>query len=144
MVFIVSLLCIVQIPLDVRFRYLSRQATVFATVAGAAVVVLDSIRDSSVSTMVNTSLAAVLVSALYYLVHRLTPSSLGFGDVLLVAPLALAVEYVAPGNALVWQLLAASSGALHALITRLRSGSTTVPFGPHLLGAAWLVLVFNL
>jgi prepilin signal peptidase PulO-like enzyme (type II secretory pathway) len=56
-------------------------------------------------------------------------------------PLTFAVAYVAINRVITWQRLAASSGAMRALISRLRSSSTTVAFGPHLLLGAWMVLV---
>jgi prepilin signal peptidase PulO-like enzyme (type II secretory pathway) len=140
---VVSGLCLVQIPLDIRKRLLLRSATLSALCIIAAVIVVDSLGRRSVEKAVTSLLVAFGVVSVYAALHKVSPRSLGFGDVLLVAPLALAVEYVAPGNALLWQLLAASSGALHALIARLRSGSTEVPFGPHLLGTAWIVLVVS-
>jgi prepilin signal peptidase PulO-like enzyme (type II secretory pathway) len=38
-------------------------------------------------------------------------------------------------------LLASATGALHALVARRLRGTTSIPFGPHLLAAAWLVLL---
>jgi prepilin signal peptidase PulO-like enzyme (type II secretory pathway) len=83
---------------------------------------------------------AIAVVAVYALLHRWSPSSLGWGDVLLVVPLALAVGYVALDRVAVWQLLASATGALHALVARRLRGTGSIPFGPHLLVAAWLVL----
>jgi leader peptidase (prepilin peptidase) / N-methyltransferase len=88
------------------------------------------------------SVAAVVVAA-YALLHRLSPRSLGWGDVLLVAPLGLAIGYVAVDRVVVWQLLASTTGAIHALMLRRLRGVRTIPFGPHLLVAAWLVLLVS-
>ena len=85
--------------------------------------------------------AAVAVAAVYAVLHKVSPSSLGWGDVLLVVPLALAVGYVALDRVAVWQLLASVTGALHALVARRLRGTRSIPFGPHLLLAAWLVLL---
>jgi leader peptidase (prepilin peptidase)/N-methyltransferase len=87
-------------------------------------------------------IAAVVVAA-YALLHRLSPRSLGWGDVLLVAPLGLALGYVAADRVVVWQLLASATGAIHALVLRQLRGVSTIPFGPHLLAAAWLVLLVS-
>ena len=86
---------------------------------------------------------AVVVVAVYALLHRLSPRSLGWGDVLLVAPLALALGYVAADHVVVWQLLASSTGAIHALVLRRMHGASGIPFGPHLLFSAWLMLLVS-
>jgi leader peptidase (prepilin peptidase)/N-methyltransferase len=86
---------------------------------------------------------AALVVAVYGLLHRLSPRSLGWGDVLLVAPLGLALGYVAADRVAAWQLLASTTGAIHALVLQRLRGVSTIPFGPHLLVAAWLVLLVS-
>jgi prepilin signal peptidase PulO-like enzyme (type II secretory pathway) len=94
------------------------------------------------SAVVAVSVAAVVV-AVYALLHRLSPRSLGWGDVLLVAPLGLALGYVAADCVVVWQLLASTTGAIHALALRRIRGASGIPFGPHLLFVAWLVLLVS-
>jgi prepilin signal peptidase PulO-like enzyme (type II secretory pathway) len=86
---------------------------------------------------------AAVVVAVYALLHRLSPRSLGWGDVLLVAPLGIALGYVAADRVVVWQLLASTTGAIHALVLRRLRGASGIPFGPHLLFAAWLVLLVS-
>jgi hypothetical protein len=88
------------------------------------------------------SLVAALMAVVVVL-HWCSPAALGWGDVLLVAPLALAVVSVRSYSLFVWLLLASSSAAVHGLALWRRSGRSHVPFGPHLLGAAWLVLVYS-
>ena len=138
---VVAGLLIVQTPLDVRTRHLSRWATVIAVALVSVVIAIDVVGDVGVrSAGAAVSVAAVIV-AVYALLHRLSPRSLGWGDVLLVAPLGLAIGYVAADRVAVWQLLASTTGAIHALMLRRLRGVRTIPFGPHLLVAAWLVLL---
>ena len=139
---VVAGLLIVQTPMDVRTRHLSRRATVIAISSVSAVIAMDVIGDGVGvrSAVVAVGTAAVVV-ATYALLHRLSPRSLGWGDVLLVAPLGLALGYVAADRVVVWQLLASTTGAIHALVLRQLRGVSTIPFGPHLLVAAWLVLL---
>ena len=139
---VVAGLLMVQTPMDVRTRHLSRRATVIAVALVSAVIVVDLVggRVGLRSAVVAVGLAAVVVAA-YALLHRLSPRSLGWGDVLLVAPLGLALGYVAADRVAVWQLLASTTGAIHALMLRRLRGVRTIPFGPHLLVAAWLVLL---
>ena len=139
---VVAGLLSVQTPMDVRTRHLSRRATVIAISSVSAVIAMDVIGDGVGvrSAVVAVGTAAVVVAA-YALLHRLSPRSLGWGDVLLVAPLGLALGYVAADRVVVWQLLASTTGAIHALVLRRLRGVRTIPFGPHLLVAAWLVLL---
>ena len=140
---VVAGLLIVQTPMDVRTRHLSRRATMVAVALVGVVIAVDVIGDGAVqSGGVAFGIAAVVV-AVYALLHRLSPRSLGWGDVLLVAPLGLALGYVAADRVVVWQLLASTTGAIHALALRRIRGASGIPFGPHLLFVAWLVLLVS-
>ena len=141
---VVAGLLMVQTPLDVRTRHVSRRATVLAIALVSVVITVDVVGGGTGvrSLVVAVGVAAVVV-AVYALLHRLSPRSLGWGDVLLVAPLALAIGYVAADRVVVWQLLASTTGAIHALMLRRLRGVRSIPFGPHLLVAAWLVLLVS-
>lgn len=140
---VVAGLLIVQTPMDVHTRHLSRRATMIAVALVGVVIAVDVIGDGAVqSGGVAFGIAAVVV-AVYALLHRLSPRSLGWGDVLLVAPLGIALGYVAADRVVVWQLLASTTGAIHALVLRRLRGASGIPFGPHLLFAAWLVLLVS-
>lgn len=136
---IVTALMLVQAPLDLVTRRLYRSVTLVASAATLLVVGVAA-KDGISSALVAFG-AAVAVAAVYVVLHKVSPSSLGWGDVLLVVPLALAVGYVALDRVAVWQLLASVTGALHALVARRLRGTRSIPFGPHLLLAAWLVLL---
>ena len=142
LVIVVAGLLVVQTPMDLRSRYLSRWATVIAVALVSVVIAIDVVGgDVGVRSGVVAFGVAAMVVAVYALLHRLSPRSLGWGDVLLVAPLGLALGYVAADRVAVWQLLASSTGAVHALVLRRMRGASGIPFGPHLLAAAWLVLL---
>lgn len=140
---VVTVLMMVQVPLDLRTHRLSRRATTWAAAAVAIVVVADACVSGAFAPAAVSVMSAVVVVGAYWVVHRVSPQSLGWGDVLLVAPLTLAVAYVAVERVLWWQLVAAFTGAAHATWVRVRSGRNLVPFGPHLLVAAWLMLVLS-
>ncbi|MFM8645675.1 MAG: hypothetical protein ACKODN_10840 [Actinomycetota bacterium] len=137
---VIAVLTVIQAPLDVVTRRLSRYATL-VSLGGVLVVwvikVVRSARSSALTALVITTVVVTVFAAL----HRLSPQSLGWGDVLLVAPLALSVALVSANGVVVWQLLASGSGAVHAIAGRLLAGNRPIPFGPHLLCGAWLVLV---
>lgn len=141
LVSVVTVLMIVQAPLDLRTHRMSRRATTRAAIAVAIIVLVDAWASETLASAAVGVVTEVVVVGLYALLHRVSPQSLGWGDVLLVAPLTLAVAYVAVERVLWWQLVAATTGAAHAVWLRVRSGSRYVPFGPHLLLAAWVVLV---
>ena len=141
---VVSVLACIQIPMDMRRGLLSRRATLLAIVAMVVVISAAAIINRELTQAVLYGVVTALVASVYGLLHRLSPRSLGWGDVLLVIPLTLAVAYVALERMLWWQLVAATTGAVHAVWVRVRSGSSHVPFGPHLLVAAWLTLVLSI
>lgn len=140
---VVTVLMMVQVPLDVRTHRLSRWATTWASVAVTIVIMVNAWTNRAFVPVAVSVMAAVVVVGVYGLLHGISPRSLGWGDVLLVAPLTLAVAYVAVERVLWWQLMASTTGAMHAVWVRARSGGSHVPFGPHLLGAAWLVLALS-
>ena len=84
----------------------------------------------------------LLVSALT-LIYWISPRSLGWGDVLLSAPLAVAVSSVNVPSLAIWLLIASCLASIHGVVLRVRCGKRYVPFGPHLLGAAWAVLMVS-
>jgi prepilin signal peptidase PulO-like enzyme (type II secretory pathway) len=140
---VLTLLFLVQGPFDFLTMRLSRPVTACAFIATAAIVTIDARIANSWTNVAMAWLIAAAVVALLGILHWYTPKSLGFGDVLLVAPLALVVGYVFPRNIALWLLLASASAALHGGVRRIRRSAPMIPFGPYLLGAGWLTLVMN-
>jgi prepilin signal peptidase PulO-like enzyme (type II secretory pathway) len=140
---VVSLLLLAQGPLDLLTRRLSRPVTVGGFVAAVGIVAMDAFSSSAPSHALFTMLMCIAVVAGFGVLHRLSATSLGLGDVFLVAPLSLAVSHVSPQNTLVWLLVASVSGAIHGALILMTRRSHRIPFGPHLVVAAWLVLVLS-
>lgn len=135
---------IIQIPLDIRTHRLSRRATNRTALVIGLIIAIDS-QVSRTTVSAGASLVATgLIVGVYGVLHRVSPRLLGLGDVLLVVPLSLAVAYVAVDKVLWWQLIAATTGAVHGTVARIRSGHSHVPFGPHLLVVAWFMLTLSL
>ena len=81
---------------------------------------------------------AALMAAPLLIVHLVTPSAMGFGDVKLALVLGFAVGLVQPTSVLIAVLVASAGTALLGLITRRR----TIAFGPGLaLGSTAVLLV---
>jgi len=140
---VVSLLLLAQGPLDLQTRRLSRPVTVGGFIAAVGIVAMDAFSSSSISRALLAMLLCLAVVVAFGVLHRLSATSLGLGDVFLVAPLSLVVAHVSPQNTLVWLLAASVSGAIHGAFSLMTRRSHMIPFGPHLLGAAWLVLVLG-
>jgi len=139
MLLTVASLLVVQAPLDARTRRLSRPVT-YAAIAGTSTTTIASHAiHRDIADSVTVLSATMLVTTGFWVLHRSSPKSLGFGDVLLVVPLSLATASVSLFAVGVWQFVAATTGAVHALVIRHRR--STIPFGPHLIGAAWFVVV---
>ncbi|NDC48684.1 MAG: hypothetical protein EBZ61_06350 [Micrococcales bacterium] len=140
---IVTCLLIVQTPLDLLVRRLARWPTLLALLAVSVIRILEAASDARLREVITQFAATAALLAILTVFYRLSPQSLGWGDVLLVAPLSIAVTSVRSSLIIIWMLTASSSAALHGLVLWRRSGSRHAPFGPHLLGAAWLVLVLS-
>lgn len=139
---VVACLSVIQIPLDLRRHLLSRRSSQVATIAVSVIIASDSIVRRSVTALILSLILTTAVTALYALVHRRFPKSLGFGDVLLVIPLSLSLSYVAPNLNPIWQLASAISGAIHAFVHLKFTSRRHIPFGPHLL--FWAVVILTL
>lgn len=137
---LVTCLTLIQAPLDAKLHLLSRGVTLLTIAAIATTLVLDwNLQDRSYS-FARHFLPVFGVVGIYVLLYSLSPRSLGWGDVLLVVPLSLSIVAVDHRQLVVWQFLASLSGASHGVIRRFANRSSSIPFGPHLLGTAWLVL----
>jgi len=138
---VVATLLVIQLPLDMFTRRLSRTITAGAFVSMLAIVLLRmQFREEGEETLTSLLLSVVFVGA-FAALHFVSPNSLGFGDVLLAAPLAMAVTSSSAPLGIVWLAVSSSSGAVHGLLNRIRYGRRDLPFGPHLLVAAWALLI---
>ena len=138
---VVATLLVIQLPLDMFTRRLSRTVTAGAFVSMLAIVSLRmQFREEGEETLTSLLLSVVIVGV-FAALHFVSPNSLGFGDVLLAAPLAMAVTSSSAPLGIVWLAVSSSSGAVHGLFNRIRYGRRDLPFGPHLLVAAWALLI---
>jgi len=140
---LVALLLVLQTPIDLRSHQLARWPTIFSTIGVLAVHVL---RFEMSFGWQQVWIPVAVTAALFLLLCLFSirwPSQLGWGDVLLVLPLSFAVGAVNPVLVVWWLLAAAMTASAHGLSIR-RSGKRYLPFGPHLLFAAWVILAIVL
>ncbi len=133
-------LTIVQTPIDAVTHRLRRHDTIIVFTCVVTVTVVHEAVVNSVRSL-PIVLCGVGVVVAFAVLHLASPRSLGWGDVLLVAPLTLAVATVSPSRVVPWLLAASCMAAAHGLVMRVRRGERFVAFGPHLLAAAWLIQV---
>jgi prepilin signal peptidase PulO-like enzyme (type II secretory pathway) len=134
---VTAILTIVQTPIDLALHRLTRPTTLAALVVLVAVLCAR-VATTNVSPAAPMVIAAASVTAAFAILHVVSPRSLGWGDVLIVAPLSLAVAAASTSRVIPWLLLACCTAGAHGLLVRVRRGERFVPFGPHLLVAAWL------
>ena len=140
---VVTCLLIVQVPLDLLARRLARSPTLLALSALVAIQIVDALEDGKSRYFLSQVTATLLVVSALTLMFWISPRSLGLGDVLLAAPLAVAVSSVSVPSLAIWLLIASCSASIHGVVLRVFAGNRYVPFGPHLLGAAWSVLMVS-
>lgn len=140
---VVTALLIVQVPLDVLCRRLARTPTFVAFLASVPASLLAAHPDLTIGEMLGTTVAAILVFIGFFVIHFVAPKSLGFGDVLLVLPLSLAMAFSTEAGVMSWIAFSSGSGVTHALITFKINRKRYIPFGPHMIGVAWLLLLVN-
>lgn len=141
---VVVILFVVQTPIDISSHRLLRAPTVLAIITISGVYLTAFLFEFKKSDLGVALVASAVVCGFVWMMHRVSPRSLGWGDVLLVIPLVLAVSFIEISLVAHWLLLASTSAAVHGLwrwcIQRVR----VIPFGPHLIGAACLVIAIHL
>jgi leader peptidase (prepilin peptidase)/N-methyltransferase len=139
----VAALLVVQTPIDLATHRLLRLPTGVATGMVALIYCISFLdRGWRLDVLVSWG-SALAVVMLFGVLQRISPRSLGWGDVLLAAPLALAVAFVNVSQLPIWLMIAAGTAAMHGVVLRWWHGEQMLPFGPHLLFAAWLVLLVS-
>lgn len=143
MIFIgVTSLLVSQVTIDITAHRLMRLPTVFCTVVVCLGLWYRELTSGSLFTAAHTTASSLVVPTIFGLCALKRPQNLGLGDVLIAIPLSMAVASVGVWLLPWWVLGASASGSIHGAFVKLR-GRRTVPFGPHLLLWAWLVLLIG-
>jgi leader peptidase (prepilin peptidase)/N-methyltransferase len=105
--------------------------------AGVMVVLLGlaSLADDDLDAFTRALLAGLIAFAFFFVLHLVSPRSMGFGDVKLSFTLGLALGFIGWGEVVLGLFLGFFYGAVIGIIlivTRVRSRSEAVPFGPFL------------
>jgi leader peptidase (prepilin peptidase)/N-methyltransferase len=115
------------------------------TVAMLALLALGTAADGDLDDYVRGLIAGVVAFAVFFVLHLVSPRSMGFGDVKLSFTLGLALGVLGWGEMLLGLFLGFLYGAVIGIIliaTKVRGKSQAVPFGPFLAaGAVTAILV---
>ena len=117
--------------------------TIFASVpllAGAAVV------DGDLGRLGTALLGAAIAFGVLFVVHLISPASMGFGDVRLSFILGLFLGWLGLSHVVAGLFLGFALGAVVGvglMLTKQRGRKDSVPFGPFLAGGAALAVLFG-
>ena len=115
------------------------------TLAMLALLALGTAADGALDDYLRGLLAAVIAFAIFFVLHLVSPRSMGFGDVKLSFTLGLALGVLGWGELVLGLFLGFFYGAVIGLIliaTKFRGKGQAVPFGPFLAaGAITAVLI---
>lgn len=136
-------LFVVQGVLDATTHRLSRPVTWMALIGTMGLVTVRVTGERNWTGVFGVVLVAAIVVVLFWIMHWRSAESLGFGDVLLVAPLSLLLGSINPRLVMFWLALSSMTGALHGVIARRLRKEKRIPFGPHLLFGTWLLLMIS-
>jgi leader peptidase (prepilin peptidase)/N-methyltransferase len=94
-----------------------------------------SLADDDLDALGRALVAALVAFGIFFLLHLVSPRSMGFGDVKLSFTLGLALGWIGWGEVVLGLFLGFLYGAvigIMLIITRVRSKNQAVPFGPFL------------
>ena len=140
-----GLLLVALGAVDVVHHRLPDAITLPALPVTVTLVVLTAVLAPGSGSLLSAAVAAVALWAVFAGIARLSPRSMGRGDVKLMPTLGLLMGYVSPFAVLFGLLVAFGTGSAVALVglaaRRLRLASA-IPLGPYLLLGCWVILLF--
>jgi leader peptidase (prepilin peptidase)/N-methyltransferase len=107
---------------------------------------LASVADDDLGAYGRAVLAALVSFGIFFVLHLASPRSMGFGDVKLSFTLGLALGWIGWGELVLGLFLGFLYGAVVGIVlivTKLRSRSDAVPFGPFLAAGAITAILFG-
>jgi leader peptidase (prepilin peptidase)/N-methyltransferase len=114
------------------------------TVATVALLALGALADDDLAALGRGLLAGVIAFLVFFVLHVVSPRSMGFGDVKLSFTLGLALGFLGWGEMVLGLFLGFFYGAVIGLVliaTKVRGKSQAVPFGPFLAAGAITALL---
>ena len=145
LVLLTGLLLVALGAVDIVHHRLPDAITLTALPLAAVAVALTALLTPGSGSSVSAIVAAAVLWAVFNAIARVSPRSMGRGDVKLMPTLGLLMGYVSPVAVLAGLLVAFGAGSVVALIglaTRKLRLASAIPLGPYLLFGCWVVLLF--
>lgn len=140
-----GLLLVALGAVDIVHHRLPDAITLPALPVAAVAVLLTAVLAPGSGSLISAVVAAVVLWAVFAGIARLSPRSMGRGDVKLMPTVGLLMGYPSPFGVLIGLLLAFGTGSVVAvvgLVTGRVGLKSAIPLGPYLLFGCWLVLLF--
>ncbi|HEX2192495.1 MAG TPA: A24 family peptidase [Acidimicrobiales bacterium] len=145
--FLVFFACLLVVSvIDLEYSIIPNRIvypTIFVSVPLLAVAALV---EDDLGRLVTALAGAAIAFAVLFVVHLLSPASMGFGDVRLTFILGLFLGWLSLSHVVVGLFLGFLLGAVVGVglvLTRRRGRKDSVPFGPFLAGGAALAVLFG-
>ena len=131
--------------IDLELYILPNRIVYPLALAMIVLLTLAAVGDDDFDAIVRGLLAGVVAFTIFFVLHMISPRSMGFGDVKLAFVLGLSLGWLGWGEVLLGLFLGFFYGAVIGLVliaTRVRAKSQALPFGPFLAaGALTAILV---
>jgi leader peptidase (prepilin peptidase) / N-methyltransferase len=131
--------------IDLEHYILPNRIVYPLTLAMIVLLTIAAVGDDDLDAIKRGLVAGAVAFAIFFMLHMISPRSMGFGDVKLVFVLGLSLGWLGWGELLVGLFLGFLYGAvigIALIATRVRAKSEALPFGPFLAaGALTAILV---
>lgn len=131
---------------DVAVKRLPNRIVFLADAVGAVLLVAGALLDGEPGRLVGAAIGAMAYSGILLLIHLVVPHGLGFGDVKLAVLLGMFLGYLGLWEVALGFFLAYLFGGVLSVVlvvTKIRSMKDAIPFGPYMMAAALVVVVFG-
>lgn len=129
--------------IDIRSHRLPNRLVALAGATGLLVLSAAAATGGHLDVLVRALLAAVVLLGAYLVLRMLSAGGVGGGDVKLAAVIGLHLGWLGWGSVLVGTLAGFVLGGAFAagmLATRQADRRTAIPFGPWMIGGAWVAI----
>jgi leader peptidase (prepilin peptidase)/N-methyltransferase len=132
--------------IDLDVHRLPNSIVLPALVVAAVLISLEAILAGNYGGLLRAGIGMAALFVFYFLLALIYPGGMGFGDVKLAAVLGIYLGWLGWGELVVGAFAAFLLGGLFAIglmIFRRAGRKTAIPFGPWMLGGAWIAILFG-
>jgi leader peptidase (prepilin peptidase) / N-methyltransferase len=137
---------IVLALIDLDVRRLPNTIVLSALIGAAVLLSLEAILTGDYGSLLRAGIGMVALFGFYLLLALVYPGGMGFGDVKLAAVLGIYLGWLGWGDLIVGAFAAFLLGGIFAIgmmIFGKAGRKSAIPFGPWMLGGAWIAILFG-